>query len=47
MRCRRHGNGKGGSGLETDVFLGERRLRSGGECVVWGHVVLCVPTSAR
>jgi hypothetical protein len=47
MRCHRHGDGEGGSGLETDVFPGERRLRSGGECVVCGHVVLCVPSSAR
>jgi hypothetical protein len=47
IQCRRHSDGKGGSGLELDVFPGEWRLRSGGKCVVCGHVVLCVPTSAR
>jgi hypothetical protein len=47
IRCCRHGDGKGGSGLETDVFPGERRLRSGGKYVLCGRVVLCVPTSAR
>jgi hypothetical protein len=47
IQCRTHGNGKGGSEIEMDMFSGERRLRSGGECVVCGRAVLCVPTSAR
>jgi hypothetical protein len=43
----KHGDGEEESGLEMDVFPGEQQLRSGGECVVCGRVVLCVPTSAR